>query len=729
MCSQLGIFKGDKPPIQNLQKIDLGGRWKYILDPDDVGIREKYFMLSSYEEFPEMRIPSNWFLNGADSYPERGQEIDYSGVMWFQREFEVPQKIKGSLVELVFMGVDYFAEVWLNGQNLGSHEGYFQPFSFDVSSLLDYHRPNNLVVRVESPREGSGDEWYMHKRLIKGIFGHHDARPGGAWGAGGQEYNTGGIWNEVFLESSGLIKIKGLKVMSRLDGDHKSAQIKVRMSVFNHLREDREVRFDLAVRPYNFSGEKLRMSFCHSLIPGQNEVRMEFSIQDPKLWWTWDRGHPNLYLLRVELRDGESQEIFHVEEELFGVRSIRVDERDYSWYLNGERIFPRGTNYISSQWLSEMNKQKFDRDLRMMREANLNAVRVHAHVEPKEFYHSADCYGLLVWQDFPLQWAYTDDEEFSCRAVRQLEDMIELLYNHPSIAVWCIHNESPWSAPWMAERTSSYDPEQNLLLDRKLYNKALKLDRTRYVHINSGTGDSHVYPGWYYGSYRDFSNLPGAPFPTEFGCQALPEVESLKKFILPENLWPLEEENLTIWEFHNLQIHELFQVAEIKGDSIEELIQNSQKYQAQLLKYAIERYRLAKYEKISGLFQFMFSDCWPSVTWSVVDYYRKPKEGYWALKSAFQPVLPIAIIENSSDNCAYARIYVVNDLSRDVQGLLKWRLEGNQGVLSKGQERIFIPKDSSKEYFKIELPSPFSQGENRLVLALYDSKEDLIAEN
>ncbi|GFP36175.1 beta-mannosidase, partial [Candidatus Hakubella thermalkaliphila] len=121
-------------------------------------------------------------------------------------------------------------------------------------------------------------------------------------------------------------------------------------------------------------------------------------------------------------------------------------------------------------------RQRVDRVLDMMREANLNAVRVHAHVEPKEFYCSADRYGLLVWQDFPLQWGYTNDEEFSCRAVRQLEDMIELLYNHPSIAVWCIHNESPWDAPWMAERTRNYDSGQNLLLDRRLYYKALKLD-------------------------------------------------------------------------------------------------------------------------------------------------------------------------------------------------------------------------------------------------------------
>jgi beta-mannosidase len=227
----------------------------------------------------------------------------------------------------------------------------------------------------------------------------------------------------------------------------------------------------------------------------------------------------------------------------------------------------------------------------------------------------------------------------------------------------------------MAERTRDYDSGQNLLLDRRLYYRALKLDRTRYVHMNSGTGDFHVYPGWYYGSYRDFSDLPGAPFPTEFGCQALPEVESLKRFILPESLWPVEGKNSAIWEFHNLQIRELFQIAKIAGDSIEELARNSQKYQAWLLKYAIERYRLAKYEKISGLFQFMFSDCWPSVTWSVVDYYRKPKEGYWALRNAFQPVLPIAVVENSPNNYAYARIYVVNDLSRDIQGLLKWRLE------------------------------------------------------
>ena len=140
-----------------------------------------------------MTIPLNWYLAG----------LNYHGVIWFRREFQADASWKGRAVRLRFDGVDYFADVWLNGKSLGHHEGYFQPFTFDVADSLNYGGNNVLVVRVASPYEEYGTVWHHHKTLIKGIFAHHDTRPGGGWGQAGQEYNTGGIWNDGELVGNG----------------------------------------------------------------------------------------------------------------------------------------------------------------------------------------------------------------------------------------------------------------------------------------------------------------------------------------------------------------------------------------------------------------------------------------------------------------------------------------------------------------------------------------------
>ncbi len=124
------------------------------------------------------------------------------------------------------------------------------------------------------------------------------------------------------------------------------------------------------------------------------------------------------------------------------------------------------------------------------------------------------------------------NRSFHEEAERQMRAMVTGLYNHPSIVAWCCHNESPWDAPWMAGQAGGkYDPTHNRELDVHLETIAGELDQTRYIHRNSGTGDGHVYPGWYVGHWRDFENIPGAPFVTEYGAQGLPIKENLKRML------------------------------------------------------------------------------------------------------------------------------------------------------------------------------------------------------
>src|SRR3989304_8950899 len=150
--------------------MDLAGLWRFSIE-DNPGFAHPGYDDSSWKT---MSLPSNWFLGGLDPH----------GVVWFRREFHFGDL--GGFVTLHFDGVDYFADAYLNGQHLGHHAGYFEPFSFDVTNIL---RPgeNLLAVRVESPYETPGpDGWHMRKRLIKGVLNHHDCRPGGGWESAGQ---------------------------------------------------------------------------------------------------------------------------------------------------------------------------------------------------------------------------------------------------------------------------------------------------------------------------------------------------------------------------------------------------------------------------------------------------------------------------------------------------------------------------------------------------------------
>jgi len=383
-----------------------------------------------------------------------------------------------------------------------------------------------------------------------------------------------------------------------------------------------------------------------------------------------------------------------------------VDE-DWSWTINGQRFFPRGSNYVSTQWLSEADREWFLRDVRMMREANLNFCRVHAHVEPVAFYEATDEAGILVWQDFPLQWGYTDAPEFVDEALRQERDMIALLANHPSVAVWCAHNESPWDTPALADRTPDYDPRQNKRLDELLRDQARELDPTRHAHLNSGTGDAHVYPGWKTGQWWNFADLPGAPFVTQYGAQALPGIETMQRMFAPQELTYDSGEVGRRWEFHDFQPREMFDVAGVEqGEGVQDLIANSQAYQANLVQFATEAYRRAKYDPVQGIFHFMFVEHWPSVTWAVVDYYRQPKAGYYALQAAMQPILPSIAASKPAqlerDRWVYAEaadfqaaLWIVNDTPDAYsQAELRWRVEGSGGEPVKdGVAVINVPSD------------------------------------
>ena len=678
--------------------LSLNGNWKFIADSDSKFTFAEINSRFESNNLNEMSIPNNWQICGLNNF---------SGTVWFKRSFKIQSQNKENNLSVIkFNGVDYFTDVWLNGQYLGHHEGYFQEFYFNVSKCIAFNKTNDLIVRVNSPKEEPEKVWPLKKQLIKGIFNHHDCRPG-AWSYEfGQDQNTGGIWNDVELIIDEKLYVENTMITSYLSENLKTAKLNVVINYLSNIDEPQKtiVRFSTSKK------QKNKNKFEHEVLinPGKNKLNFVFEIKDPILWWSWDLGQPYLYDLEIEIKK------FTSFSKNFAIRKINLDNEN-RFYLNDKELFLRGTNIIPTQFLSELNSDRIEKIVGLIKEANINIVRVHAHVNRKELYDEFDKMGILLWQDFSLQWTYDESEKFASNAVAQIKEMVEQLYNHPSIAFWCCHNEPG---------------EQIKTLDKFLYDAVQSVDQSRIIRLASNY-EEHPYDGWYWGNLEHFAAVPMGPLVTEFGAQALPNKKSIEKFIPKNKLFPPDFNH---WKYHDFQPDTNFNIAKIKmGKTIDDFIENSQNYQSELLWKAIHFYRRKKNKGITGIFQFMFIDCWPSITWSVVDYYFEKKKGFYTIQDSYAPILLSINLRQDQyfpNSKLNFDIYIVNDLYTEIKNSHIDILIDDTKI---GKiENINIEPNSTYfvnfEKINVQIPNSFSKGEYELKFQL-KSKSKIISQN
>ncbi|MCP5174714.1 MAG: hypothetical protein H6996_06380 [Moraxellaceae bacterium] len=474
----------------------LSGDWllhSAYLVPADV-----YLPQSSVHHSPlwqKIQIPNNWYLAG----------YDLSGAVWHKRLFDVDSEQQNSTARLNFQAIDYAADVWLNGHYLGFHQGYFDPFSFDVTGLLQA-KDNLLVVKVDSPNEMPDKEWSLHKKLIKGVLNHHDTRPAGAWSIKGQDANSGGIWQPVTLHFSKNVSIENIVVKQQiakgvLAKQLSTAQLDIGIELntilpLQHLQTQIILTDEHSQQRQDYW---LDTAQCTAITKQKWHCQLGMTVSNVNTWWPKGYGAAALYQLNIAIK--QEGKILEQAKQRLAFRTITYDAANNAFLINGRRLFIKGTNYIASPWLASMNRDSYARDIDLMQDAHINAVRVHAHIAGQDFYDIADEKGMLVWQDFPLQWGYDDSETFTEEAQRQARRMIELLHPHPSIFAWSGRNEPPWNADWMKYKYPDYNPQQNRDLTAKV-GAVLATDSTRYHHDYSATGE-HLWMGWYSGNWRD----------------------------------------------------------------------------------------------------------------------------------------------------------------------------------------------------------------------------------
>ncbi len=317
-------------------------------------------------------------------------------------------------------GAFYYSRIYLNGVDLGQHEGYFAPCEREVSGLLQ--ADNTLLIELDCPEERDK----LSKRMITGIFSH--------WDCMDPEANPGGVWLPVELHVSGPVRLSHARCLT-MACDDRFAQIRFDLDIDAAKAEIATLRFTFT--PRTFAGAPQVITQRRALRAGRQEVGGLIKLREPHLWWTHDLGRPDMYDLTVEVWLGEV--VSDAQQFGFGVR--RFELRGWTAYLNGVRFLVKGNNYPPGDMrIATMTRVRYDEDFRLVRECFMNMLRVHAHVDHPEFYAAADAAGVLIWQDFPLQWLY--DQHILPEARRQVRAMVRLLGSHPSVAVWCMHNEA-----------------------------------------------------------------------------------------------------------------------------------------------------------------------------------------------------------------------------------------------------------------------------------------------
>ncbi|MEY2845670.1 MAG: hypothetical protein RL076_1216 [Chloroflexota bacterium] len=562
----------------------------------------------------------------------------YVGRMVYRTSFPAPATAPHRRHWLKFNGLFYMGHVWVNGQHVGQPRGYFMPHEYDITALMA--DTNQLVVELSCPEEHDK----IGKRLITGVFSH--------WDSADTTLNPGGIWLPVEQIDTGPVHIQQVMLATEtLAGQH--AEIRYRMTYDAASACSGTVVWQFA--PHNFAGKVHEVHTLVHLATGQHQASGVLTLPDPQLWWSHDMGHPSLYTVTATLLIGETAS--DTWQGTFGVRTFTM--KNWIPYLNGKRFFMKGNNYPPTDMrIATVTQAQCEADITLAQACHMNVLRVHAHVAHPAFYAAADAMGMLVWQDFPLQWIYRRD--VLPEAQRQVRQMVELLYNHPSIVLWCMHNEAVHVADTRDERLLTrlrtylsvfvYNWNRDVL-DSTLQREVAAIDATRPSVRSSGeyaiplwhTGtDTHFYYGWYkiYGALATWEKLietfpNNARFVTEFGAQSFPNYESAIKF-MDADIRKLDV--ATLMRKHCFQPHMLeYWMDWQSAPDLPHLIDMTQDYHSMINRHYIDRLRLRKYAPTGGILPFMFTDANPAISWAIVDYWRVPKRVYYAMQMAFRP--------------------------------------------------------------------------------------------
>lgn len=605
---------------------------------------------------------------------------------WYRCSFSVPEQARDKEVfELIFNGINYKADIWLNGQKIGRMEGAFIRGRFDITSLIQpvnelyvhiLPPPNPGIPHEQSPSAGGG--WNGGSLCLDGPT--FICSEGWDWMPGVRDRNIG-IWQDVILHASGGLTIGDTKVVTDLPlPDLSYTDITVSTTVCNRLDRDRTVTLCGEIDGMKFSKE--------AFIPAGKETDVRFGplrIENPRLWMPNGYGEQNLYTLSLECLCGE--EVSDTKDVSFGVRELSYeltadtsggkgrrleynpvrdnhlgaifdnrmlrdtvsgvqipslrkgvseDELDFiandgmSPYMvikvNGTRIFCKGGNWGMDDMMKNVSREHLEPYFRLHKDANFNMIRNWTGASTSEnFYRLCDEYGMLVWNDF---WISTEgfnldplDEDLF---MRNATDVVRRFFNHPSIAVWCPRNEG-------------YATES---LERRLAGMIIEEDCTRHYHPNSRHCNLRPSGPWHY--YKDAAQYyrnDAFGFNTELGSPSVPTAATMRKMMPEEDLWPISD----TWHYHDLLggLKDYVQAVDrLYGEavSLEDFCRKVQFINYDSYRAMFESWNSRLWNNTSGVLLWMSHPAWPSVEWQTYSWDYETFGSYYGSKKACEPL-------------------------------------------------------------------------------------------
>ena len=624
--------------------------------------------------------------------PDPFYGINEQKIQWVENEdweyrtaFTVtPEQLKRDDAQLVFEGLDTYADVYLNGALLLKADNMFVGYTVPVKSVLRKGE-NHLYIYFHSPIRQTLPQYASNGFNYPADNDHHEKHLsvftrkapysyGWDWGI---RMVTSGVWRPVTLRFYDVATISDYHVR-QVSLTDETARLSNELIVNQILSQ--EVPAEVRVRVSLDGTAVAEVKQQVKLQPGINHITLPSEVTNPVRWMPNGWGTPTLYDFSVQIACGER--IVAEQSHRIGLRTIRVvnekDKNGESFYfeVNGIPMFAKGANYIPQDaLLPNVTAERYQTLFRDMKEANMNMVRVWGGgtYENNLFYDLADENGILVWQDFMFACTpYPSDPAFLKRVEAEAVYNIRRLRNHASLAMWCGNNEILEALKyWGFEKKFTPEVYQGLLHGYdKLFHELLpsmvkEFDADRfYVHSSPylanwgrpeswGTGDSHNWGVWY--GKKPFESLDTdlPRFMSEFGFQSFPEMKTIATFAAPED-YQIESKVMNAHQkssIGNSLIRTYMERDYIIPESFEDFVYVGLVLQGQGMRHGLEAHRRNR-PYCMGTLYWQLNDSWPVVSWSSIDYYGNWKALHYQAKRAFAPILINPIQQNDS-LCVY----------------------------------------------------------------------------
>ncbi len=575
----------------------------------------------------------------------------FRSAWWFRKEFQLPVSYRTKQVWLHFDGINFRANVWLNGRPIATAEntaGAWRLFEFNVTEAILPGKKNVLAVQVFPPE--------YNDLAITWVD----------WNPAPPDKDTG-LWGDVYLTTTGPVELRWPYVISHLDSPSlESAGLTVTAELQNATGHP---------VAGTLHGQIGNVEFSQEVELAPNEIKVarfspdkyaQLVIRHPRLWWPAKLGPQDLYALKLEFAANGS--VSDSKRMSFGIREItsKLGEQEFRVFtINGKRILIRGAGWAPDMLL-RVSPTRQEAEIRYVRDMNLNTIRLEGKIEDDQFLDLCDRNGILVlagWCccDHWEKWKDWKPEDYVISA-ESLRDQIRRLRSHPSVFDWLNGSDNP--PPPKVEET--YIRILNSLEWTNPYQSSASQVPTPVTGPTGlkMTGPYEYVPPVYWLTDQTRGGAFGFNTETSPGA-AIPPVDSLRRFLPPERLWPPN----AYWDFHtgrdvprNLEVfNHVLTERYGAAASLEDFVLKSQMSAYEGERAMFEAFGRNKY-RATGVIQWMLNNAWPSVIWHLYDYFLRPGAGYFGTKKACEPLH----VQYSYDDRSIA---VVNSYYRDFERL------------------------------------------------------------